>query len=195
MSQKISFIIGNGKSRASFDLKQLKNYGTIYGCNALYRDYTPDFVVPDFLVAIDPWMIEEIQKSDFPQYRFIIPPIELHWEPIEISPEQRRSNAGINAMLEAIRGGANELYCLGFDFLISDYQKSVDNCFANTANYTILPSEIDNIGRIRHLDYTLKNNRNVNFIFVFPNDTTIRLPSKNQNVDAISYSQLEQYIR
>ena len=43
-----AFIIGNGKSRENFDLEQLRPHGHIYGCNALYRNFAPDY-----LIAID----------------------------------------------------------------------------------------------------------------------------------------------
>ena len=43
-----AFCIGNGESRKGFDLEQLRPHGKIYGCNALYRDFTPDV-----LVAVD----------------------------------------------------------------------------------------------------------------------------------------------
>ena len=54
-----AFIIGNGKSRIGFDLNQLRGKGTIYGCNALYRDF-----MPDVLVATDDRMREEIELSE-----------------------------------------------------------------------------------------------------------------------------------
>ena len=37
-----AYIIGNGTSRQGLDLNVLK--GDIWGCNALYRDYTPDYL-------------------------------------------------------------------------------------------------------------------------------------------------------
>ena len=33
-----AFVIGNGESRLIFPVKNLKNHGVIYGCNAIYRD-------------------------------------------------------------------------------------------------------------------------------------------------------------
>jgi len=39
------FLIGNGSSRKNFDLNLLKGKGTIIGCNALYRDFTPDILI------------------------------------------------------------------------------------------------------------------------------------------------------
>jgi len=54
------FLIGNGSSRKGFDLEKLRDYGTIVGCNALYRDFAPDV-----LVAIDSKMINEIKDSKY----------------------------------------------------------------------------------------------------------------------------------
>ena len=48
INNKQVFIIGNGESRIGLDLEQLRDYGKIYGCNLLYKEFTPDV-----LVAID----------------------------------------------------------------------------------------------------------------------------------------------
>ena len=45
LTKKTAFIIGNGASRAKFDLTTLSPHGTTYGCNALYRDFYPDWLV------------------------------------------------------------------------------------------------------------------------------------------------------
>jgi hypothetical protein len=39
-----AYVIGNGPSRKGFDLNKLKATGQTYGCNALYRDFMPDFI-------------------------------------------------------------------------------------------------------------------------------------------------------
>ena len=39
-----AYCIGNGPSRKGFDLHRLKKHGQTYGCNALYRDFMPDFI-------------------------------------------------------------------------------------------------------------------------------------------------------
>jgi hypothetical protein len=54
------FCIGNGESRKSLDLNKLKNHGKIYGCNALYRDFTPDV-----LTAVDNGIMHEIYQSGY----------------------------------------------------------------------------------------------------------------------------------
>jgi hypothetical protein len=54
------FCIGNGESRQSLDLNIFKSYGKIYGCNALYRDFTPDV-----LTAVDHGIMHEIYQSGY----------------------------------------------------------------------------------------------------------------------------------
>ena len=39
-----AYVIGNGPSRKGFDLEKLKASGQTYGCNAIYRDFMPDFI-------------------------------------------------------------------------------------------------------------------------------------------------------
>ena len=54
------FCLGNGESRKDVNLSALKPHGKIYGCNALYRDFTPDV-----LVAVDQGIIHEIYHSGY----------------------------------------------------------------------------------------------------------------------------------
>lgn len=55
-----AFIIGNGESRLMYPIKQLKGQGTIYGCNAIYRDY-PDLC--EHIVASDTAMHHELVEA------------------------------------------------------------------------------------------------------------------------------------
>jgi hypothetical protein len=58
-----AFVLGNGVSRRGIDLEQLRLYGKIYGCNALYREFTPDV-----LVATDRPIATAIQESGYAQH-------------------------------------------------------------------------------------------------------------------------------
>ena len=58
MDLKRVFIIGNGESRKGFDLAKLRQHGTIYGCNALYRDF-----MPDVLTSVDQGIMHEVYHS------------------------------------------------------------------------------------------------------------------------------------
>ena len=50
-----AFCFGNGNSRKGLNLDYFKKYGTVIGCNAVYRDFTPDY-----LFASDFGMIRQI---------------------------------------------------------------------------------------------------------------------------------------
>ena len=54
------FCIGNGETRKQLDLEKLRPHGKIYGCNALYRDFTPDH-----LSAVDMGIMHEIYNSGY----------------------------------------------------------------------------------------------------------------------------------
>ena len=47
----IAFVLGNGESRKGIDIDDLKQKGTVYACNAVYRTHKPHW-----LVAVDPKM-------------------------------------------------------------------------------------------------------------------------------------------
>jgi hypothetical protein len=169
-----AFIIGNGTSRKGFDLTKLKPYGTIFGCNALYRDF-PDYSIPDFLVSIDDGIIAEIESSSFPSKRFIVPPIDERWEPSECNIGRPRSNAGINAMREAIKMGHDQLICLGFDFLIQEGNQFLSNMYDGTDNYgpETRANASDNPGRVNYLQWLVRKHPDVDFIFIVPDTDKI----------------------
>tara|TARA_B100000424_G_C22929796_1_gene494643 strand:- start:1421 stop:2092 length:672 start_codon:yes stop_codon:yes gene_type:complete len=62
MTWKKAWILGNGPSRPREKnwLKNISDYGTVYGCNALYRDWEPNHLV------VNDWrMMTEIIESDY----------------------------------------------------------------------------------------------------------------------------------
>ena len=71
---KEAYIIGNGPSRLEVDLSELKKEGTIFGCNALYRDFRPDW-----LLSGDATITKEICGSGYPENNWCIFP---DWDPL-----------------------------------------------------------------------------------------------------------------
>ena len=67
------FCIGNGESRLKFDITQLKQYGKLYGCNAIYRDY-PDLI--DCITCVDNGISHEVYHAGVAQK---IPCYFRHW--------------------------------------------------------------------------------------------------------------------
>ena len=189
----IAFIIGNGPSRLDFDLELLIDHGTIYGCNALYRDFTPHF-----LVAIDPPIIEEIKLHQFPSDKFIVPPHDEQYESASFhkGSSRPRSNAGTNAILEAIKAGHNTLLCLGFDFLIANEKVSTANIYDETACYesTTRATYIDNLNRAKYLEWICKQHQNVNFIMIFPRGPFTVHSVNSQNISGMYYDEIVEWL-
>lgn len=168
---KKAFIIGNGVSRKPVDLEKLVGKGTIFGCNALYREFDKF----DYLVSIDEQFqqimsaVDEVLGKDD---RIIFPPEDECWEDAAYSPRRKRSNAGMNAMLEAIRRDHDKLYCLGFDFILKDKDISEDNIFKNQEGYgpETHANHLDNINRVKYFDWFARKHNNTKFVFVLPKD-------------------------
>lgn len=176
---KPAFIIGNGKSRLEFDLFNLKSLKwPTFGCNALYRDFEPDY-----LVAIDEKIIKEITTSGFDQTKTIFPPEKERYEPKEMYEKlgytgitaTPRSNAGMNAILEAIKLGHNHLILFGFDFLIVDDDKAISNVYEGTNAYgSETHANIrDTRNRIRFLQWIVSENSKCTFLFLYPKNTSV----------------------
>ena len=168
-----TLIVGNGLSRKDINLEQVARTNdqmTIYGCNALYRDYGPDYLYPDWLVAIDDGVIDEIKKSDFPSYRLIVPPEKERWEPVQLWEgvgvgRPPRSNAGTNAIIEAVKMRHDTIYIVGFDSMIRDHTVAVGNIYDATENYgpETRANYNDSVFFFFFLAWVLENNPNVNF--------------------------------
>lgn len=171
---KVAFIVGNGKSRTEIDLNKLVGQAPIYGCNALYRDFDKW----DYLVSIDQGMVNEIRHAQgaFGNGVIIVPPVEQQFEPAEYSPQRRRNNAGMVAMDTAIRRGFKILYMIGVDFVLNG-DISTDNVYKNTVNYgpETHANQNDNYHRIRFLEWFARTNSDVKFVFVVPDDITMKV--------------------
>ena len=58
----VAFVLGNGISRRGLPLEYMKDYGDIYGCNALFREFTPKV-----LVATDKPIAAHIEETGYPK--------------------------------------------------------------------------------------------------------------------------------
>ena len=126
--KNVAFVLGNGTSRASLDLNRLKEVGTVFGCNALYREFTPDV-----LISTDPGISEEIQNSGYPLKN-------LHYtrKPIPgLGSKKIEFNYGFSsgpiAMTYACKTDAEYVYFAGFD--LTGINGNVNNIYADTPNY------------------------------------------------------------
>lgn len=126
--EKLAFVLGNGTSRSSLDLNRLKEVGTVFGCNALYREFTPDV-----LISTDPGISEEIQKSGYP-----LKNIHYTRKPIAGSGSKKIMfnygfSSGPIAMTYACKTDAESIYFAGFD--LTGINGNVNNIYADTPHY------------------------------------------------------------
>jgi len=108
---KDAYIIGNGESRIGFDLYSLPQ--DTYGCNALYRDYEPDY-----LVVVDRKMHKEIVDAGYGENNTVYTNhlnITRNGGVNHLIPHNPHKGAGTTAMHIAIMDGHTHLYCIGFD--------------------------------------------------------------------------------
>ena len=132
--KKVAFVLGNGTSRKSINLSELKQYGSVYGCNAIYREF-----LPDYLVAVDTKMIIELNKESV-QHRCSV------WtNPNKAFSKMSGFNfftpskgwsSGPTALHMASDHGSDEIYILGFDYKgLGVNGEYVNNVYADTFNY------------------------------------------------------------
>ena len=133
-------IIGNGTSRLDFNLQHLKTPSGLlgaktlqtYGCNALYRDFTPDFL----LATGNNGIIEEISKSSYVNNNIVYTNnlhLLEHPNKFYLIPYDPYADAGTTAAYIAAFDGHKRIYLLGFDGY--DTEGHNNNIYANTNGY------------------------------------------------------------
>lgn len=130
---EVAFVVGNGFSRQDISLELLKSQGTIYGCNALYREFEPDY-----LVAVDTKMIIEINKAGYQKNHQVWTNPNKAYNKFTgfnyFSPSKGWSS-GPTALHLASEHKNNEIYILGFDYVGLENNTKVNNLYAGTFNY------------------------------------------------------------
>tara|TARA_B100000575_G_C23061684_1_gene611236 strand:- start:544 stop:1299 length:756 start_codon:yes stop_codon:yes gene_type:complete len=129
-----AYCIGNGPSRKDFDLNSLKATGQTYGCNALYRDF-----MPDFIFSVDTKMSVKMCEDE-------VGLKTIHYAPaLEVNRKQNKGMlhlipnnphwiSGNAAFWTAGVHGHKNIYLLGYDF--REYGKDqLNNMYQDTECY------------------------------------------------------------
>jgi hypothetical protein len=125
-----AFVLGNGVSRKTVAPASLQPLGKIYGCNALYREFTPDV-----LVATDRPIATAIQESGYAQNN-----VFYTRRPIEslgarsVPKVYFGYSSGPIATAIAALDGHRCIYLLGFDMGPTENQQ-FNNMYAGTEFY------------------------------------------------------------
>ena len=135
----IGFALGNGRSRLDIDLDKLKSAGTIYGCNALYRDF-----YPDVLISTDPPISEEIQNSGYSLSNVHYTRLPKHKSGAEpIDSVCRGWSSGPIAVRYACKQHS-QVYIIGFD--LTSPTDRINNVYAGTDCYRDSNSDVTYYG-------------------------------------------------
>jgi len=163
-------VIGNGPSRLKFPLNALKNPAGLlgadslqtYGCNGLFRDFDPDF-----LVATGNKIVDEISKTKYPidniVYTNAIHLLE-HPGKFYLIPHDPYVDAGTTAMYIAAFDGHKKIYLLGFDG--QDTPGYNYNVYADSNGYTAKHSTVDDIKWGQYRRTCIDTYNDVDFVWV-----------------------------
>jgi len=127
----IGFVLGNGRSRLKINPENLRSYGKIYGCNALYREFSPDY-----LVAVDPKMINEINSAKYQHEHSVwtnFHPLYKNFTGFNYFQPSTGYSSGPSAVRLAIAHKNTQIYMLGFDY--TGINDCFNNVYADTKNY------------------------------------------------------------
>ena len=175
----IACVIGNGTIRLEFDLETIGQQMTTYGCNALYRDY-----MPAYLISMDRQMVDEIieQKAHtksifYTQHENYIDSLAVNGEPINFFWGFKETNdSGNSALRLALQHDNETIYIIGFDY--NNGGSSLPNVYAGTKQYPrshIFPAASMQTDKWRQrLNKIIKE---------YPNKKIVRVNGNNKSFD------------
>jgi hypothetical protein len=191
------FIIGNGESRLNFDLNKLRSVPCrIAGCNRLYEDFEPDF-----LVSLDPRFYKKVKKN----YKGIYFYPDFEKKEILSSNgyhkyKHRKWASGPTAiwiMCERFgRKYINRMFLLGFDF----YSKTnrINNIYKNTFGYAAEDAKaVDPKRWLEECEYIFLEFPFIKFYRVMPDNwnNIEKFDNDFKNYEQINYEQLEKFLK
>ena len=130
--QSHAFVLGNGTSRNFVTPEALQRIGPVYGCNALYRTFSPEY-----LIAVDVKMIVEINETGYQNKNQVWTNYNKAYAKMEnfnyFQPSKGWSS-GPTALWFASEHKHKRIYILGFDYKGTSDNK-VNNIYADSRNY------------------------------------------------------------
>lgn len=179
-------VIGNGTSRLEFDLRHFVDYVNhpvdqtwkpaksakrffTYGCNALYRDFAPDF-----LVATGDQMVREIAASTYTQDHIVYAnnSAVVAWQGrYHLIPQDPPWNAGTIAAYLAAFDGHKKIFLLGFDN--NDTAGFNYNVYANTPCYVNADNSVSESFWVESMATLMRTYSDVEFVRVTPKGTFV----------------------
>jgi hypothetical protein len=167
-------VIGNGDSRKTFPVNLLglhrggplgRDTVQTYGCNALYRDFAPTF-----LVSTGRGITQEISQTEYTADHIVYTNSQQLLEypgKFYLIPQDPTWNAGTIATYLACFDGHQRVFLMGFDNLSGENLNN--NMYAGTNAYQSMDHNYDDVYWIKSMQYIMSMYNEVQFIRVMPN--------------------------
>ena len=138
----IAFVLGNGESRRGIDINNLKQHGSVFACNGVYRTHRPDW-----LIAVDPKMMLEIAETDYVLHNKVYSNFNAQYQKhqklldhVTWAKPTLGWSSGPTALRLACDKQFKEIYILGFDYQghndgTNKSRFKFNNVFKDTRNY------------------------------------------------------------
>jgi hypothetical protein len=171
--------IGNGESRLALDLSLFANHKAgmlgenrlqTYGCNAIYRDFAPDFLIavgPDTGGAND--IIDEIAASGYAGNHIVYSNtygVVNHPGKFYLIPQNVHYDSGALAAYMACFDGHKKVYLVGYDNYIHDHESS--SVYSGTPCYQYKNETFNGAFFELSLGIVMKTYPDVEFVRVMP---------------------------
>jgi hypothetical protein len=186
----IAFVLGNGKSRLRLNCESLLKIGTVYGCNAQYREFDPHI-----LTAVDVKMVNELIDSGYAQRGTV-------WtnpnkgiknkDKINFFNPHKGWSSGPTALWFAASNGHKQIYIHGFDY--QGQGGKFNNVYADTHNYKKSTDSATFFGNwLSQTEKVIKEFVNTKFIRVIDSGAFIpdKLGPQYPHLKHISYEDFE----
>jgi uncharacterized Rossmann fold enzyme len=187
---KVAFVLGNGTSRKTVRVEELSLIGKTYGCNALYRSFSPDY-----LVAVDVKMIIEINSAGYQHKNTVWTNPNKSFSGLKnlnfFQPSKGWSS-GPTALWLAAEHGYETVFVLGFDYRGLNNGKTLNNLYADTRNYKKSTDSATFFGNwMRQTTNVVKEHPNTKFIRVIQPDNYI--PEELNKFDNVEHIFVEDF--
>ena len=192
-----AYCIGNGPSRKGFDLNRLKGTGQTYGCNALYRDF-----IPDFIFSVDTNMSMKMVEDEVGLKTIhYAPALQVNRKEskgmVNLIPNNPHWISGNVAFWTAGVHGHKNIYLIGYDF--RQYGKNqLNNIYQDTECYGERHDDDIFDGRLKQFRDMLKMRPYVNYTVVHDNPpeymNNLQTGTDLGNSKVISYAEFEKVL-
>ena len=130
--KRIAFVLGNGRTRHRFDISMLQSIGTVYGCNRIYTDIMPDYLISVDKAMVDILLQDHVETNTKVYIDHRLPYNNKHLHKFDCNVTGICDSGNMACMLAA-EHDHDIVYMIGFDYISQDGYHN--NVYAGTRPY------------------------------------------------------------